>query len=743
MSDTKFNYKEFFDASVDMMCIAGSDGYFKKVNWAFTKILGYTESELLSRPYTDFVDPEDFVATKDEADHIEQEQRGADYFLNRYICKDGSKRWFSWKSVKVGELIYAVARDITREKMIEADLIERKRSLRFVLENAPISLFSIDAAGVIKISSGKLLKSLGMTNNQNVGKNIFELYDESHPESMKVIREALSGKEMVSIHEIYGLTIENKYSPIFDQDGRVTGMIGVSVDVTDLKKAHDELQKISMDREKAAVSASQMKTAFLAKMSHEIRTPLTGIIGMTDLLRLTKLNSKQKEFLDALQDSGRAMLAMVDDVLDFSKIEAGKVRLEKVGFDLTDLGRDVARTFELMAKRKKIKFLAVIPNERLQVVGDPVRIRQILFNLLQNAFKFTEQGSVEFKVAIRKRGDAIDLQFSITDTGIGIDTLKVDSLFQPYRQADSTTARKFGGTGLGLSICKELIDLMKGEIEVRSALGEGSQFVVNLILPLSKDSMGTETVFNLTFDGKGRRVLVAEDHPVNQKLIHHLLQKFNLQVDIVSNGRDAVLAARKNKYDLIFMDCHMPGLDGFQATAELRSDAQSELKKMPIVALTADAVKGTREKCEAVGMDGYLQKPINISQLQKLLFYIFPKTNTDVFDQEYLVKLLRLDNVNSSGFVIDLVQTFLSSAPKRMGDLEEALKNEDADRIKMEAHAFKSSSACVGLKRFSQLCADIEKDGLKVARYKIPSLKSEFETALPLIESFCQKLKAG
>ena len=416
-----------------------------------------------------------------------------------------------------------------------------------------------------------------------------------------------------------GKQMDRTLTPILDEVGQIRYLLAEGLDISELKHTEEELAK-ARDQ---ALLANRMKSQFLANMSHEIRTPLSGIQGMTEFLEETELAADQKEYVDAISRCSQGLMAIVGDVLDLSRIEAGELEIRETAFHLENTVSDLVSLFNYRAKEKNVKLSCLVSKELPEYVnGDPDRLRQLLVNLVNNAVKFTDSGFIRVEVKPGTRCGENSTLFEVVDSGVGIRPDALNKLFKPFSQVDSSPSRRHGGTGLGLSIVKKLVELMDGQVGCRSEFGSGSTFWFEFPLSPGQEPSGEEEAVSdqpkteLPDLTQHLKVLLAEDSPINRRVVLLQLERSGVEAKAVCNGLEVLEALSESSYHIILMDCQMPELDGYQTATRIREQGDDETV---ILALTAHALKGEREKCLRAGMDDYMVKPLSIEGLQKLL----------------------------------------------------------------------------------------------------------------------------
>ena len=524
-----------------------------------------------------------------------------------------------------------IARNITAQKRAEIHLREALTLTDTLIESMPMPVTIKDRAHRYVRLNAAYERAFDVRRDTALGKTATEVLNDPTRGGHENEEEMLLNPGVRSYTRLRRTRDgDEKYfvitkATVHDENGAVSGFITMHADVSEFKRTEENLKQAKQ----AAEQAMRARSQFLANMSHEIRTPMNGVLGMAGVLADTPLNAEQREYLQTIRNSGESLLKIVNDILDFSKIEAGKVEIEQIAFDLRSRVASIIQLFAASARGKSLALTSAFAEDvPLRVTGDPVRISQVLSNLVGNAIKFTASGGITVNVSVHAQaGEHLMLRFDVHDSGIGISNAAIERIFDPFSQEDASTTRRFGGTGLGLTISRQLVGLMGGEMFVASTQGSGScfSFTVKVShagtagdMPALAPAAASPAV---AAEGKlaSLDILLAEDNTINQIVAGAMLKKLGCSVTVAKDGQEAVDKARARHFDLILMDCHMPNLDGFAATAAIRELEKQGQPRHTIIAQTANAMEGDRESCLAAGMDDYLAKPLSTGALAQAL----------------------------------------------------------------------------------------------------------------------------
>ena len=715
IANSRQGYRDLIDSLDHLIFTTSLEGEIRTVNHRITQVLGFPYSELVGHRIHEFFDEPRFDNLKDSVAWF-VEKRHWTGTVRACIKKTGAVLYFDCvlqAIVKEGNVVgvSGLAQDITAQRDIEIRFAE-------LFETLQEGVYFCDHQGTLLDVNPAMVRLLGYSRREelvgsNIGKHYFDVPLDPFPERKQTDHSASLTRE-ITLRRKDGtpiICIDNS-NAVGDAFGRMIRHQGTLVDITVRKRSEEELQKAK----EAAEAANSAKSAFLAHMSHEIRTPMNAVIGMTELALDTDLTLEQREYLTMVRESGKSLLRLINDILDFSKIEAGKLELDSTNFSLRHGINDMVKILGVRARQKGLELSIHIPPEvpdSLQ--GDPGRLRQVLSNLVDNAIKFTERGAVSLKIEnVSQSEDNVCLHFSVEDSGIGIPREKQQLIFEAFAQADNSTTRKFGGTGLGLSISSRLVRLMSGTIWVESDANRGSAFHFTARFGLQKQQAkgaylqgaGSESALlsSQQPDREGRqelRILLVEDNTINQILAQRLVHKRGDQIVVTSNGREALAALERERFDLILMDVQMPEMSGIEVTAAIRRKEKETGGHIPIIATTASAMKEDKERCLEAGMDAYISKPIEREVLFETIGALTgcskaakpDEAGIQSFDPVFDVAAV-LDSLDGDSELLrEVAGIFLAQSTKHMEKIRSAISDQDAKILERAAHALKGSAA--------------------------------------------------
>ncbi|WP_439883130.1 response regulator [Pontibacter sp. MBLB2868] len=578
-------------------------------------------------------------------------------------------------------------------QLAEEQLRSTQDQLELIISNSPMAFWNVNKDGILLFAKGMAFDWLGFNYHEIIGKSVFEVY-KRYPRIISRFQKALRGEVIQSVDEIGAYYFKSHYMPVFSSSGKVVGVTGFAIDITERINNERDLTKAKEIAEKSV----QVKEQFLANISHEIRTPMNGIIGLTHVLQKTHLGSEQQKYLGAIQKSADNLMDIINDLLDFSKITAQQFTFEEVEFNLPEQITDVIELMNSKAsERTNTLEFTIDPSVPNRIIGDPLRLRQVLLNLVGNAIKFTQNGTIKvFAQVLQEREHDLLMEFIVEDTGIGISPEKIHTVFESFNQGSNDTTRKYGGTGLGLTISKNIVEMQGGAISVRSQLMQGSTFTFSLpfkklqeVKP--KEPVVVNTAFIQEVDMSGLHILLAEDNEINQLLIRTVLTNWGVDIDIVNNGVEALDQYMFNQYDLILMDMQMPEMDGYEAIAQIRA-LNSEKATVPIIALTAHASSDEAERCISAGANAYVAKPFEQIELKQAI-YNLTKASTETETTIASVNLQSLEDMadNSSAFMLEVLSMYISSIPDSVCSLVQLVEDNNLESLHVNLVEFYDS----------------------------------------------------
>lgn len=601
---------------------------------------------------------------------------------------------------------------------------------RSLIEASLDPLVTISSDGKIMDMNRATVNIIGLKQDEIINSDFFEYFTE--PKKAREVYQEVFQKGSVADFPLTLRHISGKLTDVLfngsvfrDDRGKIVGVVIVARDVTEQKRIANELTEARDVAERAneaaqiakqnaqlatqkAEDAVKAKQRFLANMSHEIRTPMNAIIGFTKVLLKTELNSRQKEYLTAIKMSGDALIVLINDILDLAKVDAGKMTFEQIPFRPESSLSSILHLFKQKILEKNLN-LEVDYDENIPdvLLGDPVRLHQIIMNLVSNAIKFTNAGFIKVSVKlVNKNEEKATVEFMVSDSGIGIDKAKLGKVFENFQQGSSDSSRLYGGTGLGLAIVKQLVESQDGEIHVVSEINKGSTFSFTLDFLITDKNPDEEIeLMELNSDIKIIKVLVAEDVPLNQLLMKTILDEFGFECDIAENGKIAVEKLKVNEYDVVLMDLQMPEMNGFEATRYIRNQL---MLKIPVIALTADVTTVDLDKCKAVGMNDYISKPVDERQLYKKIVGLVKQSLTthieekeDDFRQSkgkctdmiYLMQLTKSNPV----LMMDMISIYLEQTPPLVDAMKQSMENKDWNALYSAVHKMIPSFSIMGI----------------------------------------------
>lgn len=625
--------------------------------------------------------------------------------------------------------IYLLFQALRNSTKLNQQLAESDQQTKKILEAVPVSIVVVDHEGKFYYANGAAHKLYGTDQQFNSYTDVLKSIQffrypggqpyplEERPTYRALQGQAAQADDLEIRLDGKAIQVFSSSSPVYDASGKLQYVIASSIDISDRVQSQQRLQ----EAKEMAENAAKIKENFLANMSHEIRTPLNAILGFSDLLNTTPLNTEQKEFVDFVRTAGKSLLTIVNDILDLSKIDAGMIKLESIPFSIHLLTASIKTMFQTSAIEKDLHLKVETDPELPSVLlGDPTRLTQILLNLLSNAIKFTKHGGVTLRIEKEhETPEAVRVRFIVQDTGIGIEPEVLPTIFERFQQANDFTTRFYGGTGLGLNIVKSLAELQGGSVRVESVVGEGTQFTVELTYAIANQQTGVdEPIVSAAVapDERLVHVLVVEDNLINQKLILQVIKRLGYQVRVADNGQKALELLQAMTFDIVLMDIQMPVMDGYETTRRIRTTLKSAV---PIIAMTAHALVSEREECLRAGMNDFLSKPFQVDDLQRLIRkYLLARESTDGLATQdepaaqpsanYFVESLVAAVGNDTDLAHELLEMYVSQTPQEVDELQMALSQNDLETVGRIIHSQKVHTKMLGMTEATRLILESE-----------------------------------
>ncbi|MBO9153050.1 PAS domain S-box protein [Chitinophaga sp. GCM10012297] len=729
-------YRKLVEDAGATMFTTNRGGFFKYVNAKAYDLTGYTPQELLDKQYIMLIDPPEQQRIREHYEKQAFEGHNESTLRFPIRCKNGERKWVEQHVVLTRQSgifsgYQCIVKDIHARKMADEEIVKTKNEmnilhsrLQSILLNTPSMIFIKDINGKYVLVNKRFEEVFGIKSENILGRADKDFPTKLKPEkSIESDREVLLHERPVESEDSIEIDGKTHYFfltkfPLRDHTNRVYGLCGIATDITERIQHEHAL----IDERKKAIDARRAQEFFMANMSHELRTPLNGILGFTYLLDQTPTSEIQAEYVREVLDSANHLLALVNDLLDFSRIKAGHMVLEHTAIDLGELVAQQTEKYRQRAEGKGLQlFCDIQENMENKVLGDPLRLKQVLDNLLDNAVKFTDEGSVRLTVNVSEENEKqVKYLFEVADTGIGIPQHLHHEMGTTFAQVHAGNDRKHGGTGLGLALVRQLVELQQGKVHIRNNPEGGT--IIRFSIPYNRQAREPVPVPAASNGAlllpplQGKNILLAEDNLVNQKLAIRTLANAGAAVELAENGVEALEKLRSHKYDCILMDIQMPQMDGLEATRKIRDGGSS----IPIIAMTASALKGDRERCLMAGMNDYISKPFIPNELfQKILEALGERdpvqhkfTGPDYEEQKVpsMVDLHYLRSVagDSREYMLDILNTFLERTSGMLCNLENSAQLEDWDETSQHASLLRSSLMVVRIHPMLEMIIEIE-----------------------------------